>query len=108
MSVVIIGGNDKMVTQYKDTCKKFDCKAKVFTQMNPRLEKKIGSPDLLILFTGTVSHKMVVSALNKAKRANINIARMHTSSITALKSVLQQHFGKCIHEEGACRCLNGC
>ena len=29
--------------------------------------KKIGSPDLLILFTGTVSHKMIKCALNDIK-----------------------------------------
>ncbi|HIT79623.1 MAG TPA: DUF2325 domain-containing protein, partial [Candidatus Faecivivens stercorigallinarum] len=32
MSVVIIGGNDCMVCQYKTLCKKYGCRAKVFTQ----------------------------------------------------------------------------
>ena len=34
MSVVIIGGHDRMVCQYKKICKQFNCKAKVFTQMS--------------------------------------------------------------------------
>ena len=33
MSVVIIGGHDRMVHQYKKVCKNYNCKAKVFTQM---------------------------------------------------------------------------
>lgn len=33
MSIVIIGGNDRMIYQYKDLCKEYDCRAKVFTQM---------------------------------------------------------------------------
>ena len=33
MSVVIIGGHDRMVRQYKKICKDYQCKAKVFTQM---------------------------------------------------------------------------
>ena len=31
MSVVIIGGHDRMVCQYKKVCKQFNCKAKIFT-----------------------------------------------------------------------------
>ena len=36
MSVVIIGGHDRMVHQYKKVCKNYNCKAKVFTQMAAR------------------------------------------------------------------------
>ena len=55
MSVVIIGGHDRMVCQYKKVCKQFNCKAKIFTQMSASLSKQIGSPDLIVLFTNTVS-----------------------------------------------------
>ena len=48
MSVVIVGGHDRMVSQYKKICKDFKCKAKVFTQMSANLSGQIGSPDLLI------------------------------------------------------------
>lgn len=50
MSVVIIGGHDRMVCQYKQICKSFNCKAKVFTQMAATLSKRIGKPDLIVLF----------------------------------------------------------
>ena len=32
MSIVIVGGHDRMVCQYKKICKNYNCKAKVFTQ----------------------------------------------------------------------------
>ena len=47
MSIVIVGGHDRMVSQYKKICKDFKCKAKVFTQMSANLSGQIGSPDLL-------------------------------------------------------------
>ena len=50
MSVVIIGGNERMVTQYENICKEHGCKAKVFAKENGSLKKKIGCPDFLILF----------------------------------------------------------
>ena len=58
MSVVIIGGNERMVCQYTDICKDYGCKAKVFPKEHGSVKKKIGNPDLMILFTNTVSHKM--------------------------------------------------
>ena len=90
MSVVIIGGHDRMVCQYKRICKEYNCKAKVFTQMSAKLGKLVGSPDLVVLFTNTVSHKMVKCALCEAKRRKAKIVRSHSSSEAALESILEQ------------------
>ena len=43
MSVVIVGGHDRMVSQYKKVCKSYQCKVKVFTQMRADFNKQIGS-----------------------------------------------------------------
>ena len=89
MSVVIGGGHDRMVCQYKKICKAHKCKAKVFTQMTADLSSQIGSPDLLILFTNTVSHKMVRCAIAEAEKCNADIIRCHTSSQSALDEILK-------------------
>ena len=88
MSVVIVGGHDRMVCMYKKICKEHKCKAKIFTQMSANLSGQIGSADLLILFTNTVSHKMVRTALAEAEKCKANIVRSHTSSSTALNEIL--------------------
>ena len=93
MSVVIIGGHERMETQYKQICKQYKCKAKVFTKMKTDLKNKIGSPDLLILFTSTVSHKMVHCALKEAERYNIRVERTHSASANALENVLVECCG---------------
>ena len=93
MSVVIVGGNDKMIRQYEDLCKNYKCKSKVFTQPSSNLREKIGRPDLMILFTNTVCHKMIVTATQTAGKNNIEIARSHSSSATALKKILSQYCG---------------
>ena len=90
MSVVIVGGNECMVRRYKDICKEYKCRAKVFPKTSRSL-KQIGSPDLLILFTNTVSHKMVCSAIDSTKGKEIKIERCHSSSGAALKSILENH-----------------
>ena len=91
MSIVIIGGNERMVYQYTDICKDYGYKAKVFPKENGANRKKIGCPDLMVLFTNTVSHKMVISASQEAKKNNIPVARIHTSSASALKCALDEH-----------------
>ena len=84
MSVVIVGGNECMVCKYQETCKKHGCSAKVYVKEKGGFSKRMGVPDLMILFTNTVSHKMVTSAVNEAKKNKIPIARSHSSSISAL------------------------
>lgn len=91
MSVVIIGGNECMVCQYEKICKSYGCKAKVFAKEKGSMRKKLGNPDLMILFTNTVSHKMVNTAVMEAKRNNIRIARTHSSSAAALTDVLETY-----------------
>ena len=91
MSVVIVGGNDRMQRMYHETFAQYGCKTKIFMDNKGVIRKKIGSPDLLILFTSTVSHKMVASAVAEAKRCNARVARCHSSSLSALHAVLQAH-----------------
>ena len=94
MSVVIVGGNECMVRQYKNLCSEYQCKAKVYSKMSGGL-KDIGTLDLLVLFTNTVSHKMIRCALSETKGQNVRIARSHTSSISALKNILEEHAAGC-------------
>ena len=91
MSVVIIGGHDRMVCNYKQICKKYNCKAKVFTQMPGDLRKQMGSPDLCVLFTNTVSHKMVKCAVEEARKNDVDLVRCHSSSKTALEQILESY-----------------
>ena len=94
MSIVIVGGNDCMVCRYKALCKKYNCKPKVFTQMTSSMKDKIGAPDLLILFTNTVSHKMVRCAISSLKGQETVVARSHSSSMASLKTILDEHVAK--------------
>ena len=88
MSIVIIGGHDRMHCQYKDICKEYNCQAKVFTQPVGNLESLIGEPDLIVLFTNPVCHKMTKIARNKAKRMDITMIQSHSGSGSSLRNIL--------------------
>ena len=51
----------------------------------------ICDPDLCILFTNTVSHKMVRCAVDEAEKKKFKIVRCHTSSGSALEGILLEH-----------------
>ncbi len=90
MSIVIVGGNEGMAAQYETICREHGCRARVYTKENGSLKRKLGCPDLLILFIGTVSHKMVISVTQEAKKNRIPVKRIHTSSASALKAALAE------------------
>lgn len=93
MSIVLVGGHDRMHDEYKGICAKHGYQVKVYTQMPARFDKMIGNPDGIVLFTGTASHKMVYTAVKEAKRKNIPVMRCHNSSGASLNGILLQ-FGK--------------
>ena len=95
MSVVIVGGNERMVCLYENICKNHGCKSKIFVKEKGALKKKLGCPDLLILFTSTVSHRMVNGVMEEARRNNVPVARVRSSSASALNDALQRHCAAC-------------
>ena len=90
MSVVIVGGNECMERRYIDLCSKYDCKTKVYTKHNCSM-RNIGNPDLLVLFMNTMSHKMIHAVTSELKSPSTAVAKCSSSSVSALKSVLEAH-----------------
>lgn len=91
MAVVVVGGNDRMATRYKEICGSYKCKAKVFTQMPADFENKIGNPDLIVVFTNTCSHKMIHRVNSRACKNDIAVERVHNASVNSLKNVLEKY-----------------
>lgn len=96
MSVVIVGGHDRMHCRYKEICKKFGCKCKVFTQCPANFKGQIGNPDIVIVFTKTVAHKMLNVASLQAEKTGAVVKHCHSSSACALTDVLKEHFGAAV------------
>ncbi len=90
MSVVIVGGNERMERQYRELCEAYRCEAKDYTKESG-MSGKVGSPDLIVLFTGTMSHKMLQGTLRAIRGKETVIARSHSSSMAALRGILEQH-----------------
>ena len=73
MSVVIIGGHERMESKYKEICRRYHCKVKVFTKMKTDL-----------------NHKMRC-ALAESEHSNAVLERSHSSSASALINILEAY-----------------
>jgi hypothetical protein len=93
-SVVIVGGHDRMVCKYKDICKEYGCKAKVYTQAESGLECMIGKPDMIVLITNPVSHKMAVIAKKKAAVCGASLVQSHSGSGSSLRKALSENLAE--------------
>ena len=94
MSIVIVGGHDRMHCRYKEICKKHGAKCKIFTQCPSNLKEQMGTPDVVVLFTSTVAHNIVGVALSQAEKAGSFIARSHSSSAHSLNEILDDYFAQ--------------
>ena len=90
MSVIIIGGNEGMSAQYKKVCKEYNFAYKQYFKMPANnMKNKIGKPDLVILFTSTISHKLLKSAISEADKNSVRVEKVQNASATALRNILE-------------------
>ena len=89
MSILLVGGHDSMHDAYKNIGNRHGHNVKVFTQMPAKFDKVIGRPDVIVLFTSTVSHKMVMTAVKEAKKKKIPVFRCHNSSALSLENSIK-------------------
>jgi len=91
MSVVILGGNECMERNYKNLCQDYRHEAKVMVKPTGGLKRKMGNPDMVIFFTGAMSHKMLQGAMHELKGQPVIIEHCPTSSLAALRRVLEKY-----------------
>jgi hypothetical protein len=90
MSIVLVGGHDRMHNEYKVICSKYGHSVKIYTQMPARFDKLIGNPDGIVVLTGVVSHKMMHTALKEGKRKNIPVLRCHNAGASSFQDIIRE------------------
>lgn len=90
MSVVVLGGLDRLSPFYKQTGKSLGCDVRHIRQTLPDLAQRLGSVQGIVLFTGMVSHRILREVADKARQLNIPVDYCSGSGISALKKSLQK------------------
>lgn len=88
MTAALVGGMDRLQPHYQKEAKKAGYKLKMFTGTENTINERIGNIDLLIIFTGKVSHCAKKCAMNAARAENIPVKMCHSCGVSTLRECL--------------------
>jgi hypothetical protein len=84
-TIAVVGGITGLEPEYKRILEENNLLPKIYNQDSARLVGRIKGTDAIILFTGTVSHKMAEKIRRAAKVGEIPLINVQPSSISALR-----------------------
>ena len=90
MTLLVVGGNERMKRDYINLGKEKGYKTKVILNMSARALKDIGSPNAVVMFTSTVSHKLKSVVEIQAKKKSIPVIRHYNSSKVSFMECLDK------------------
>jgi len=84
-NVAVIGGILSLEPEYRRVLEENNLFPRIYNQDSARLIGRIKGTDAIILFTGTVSHKMAEKIRRAARSGEIPLVNVPRSSVSALK-----------------------
>lgn len=88
MSILLIGGMDRLERHYQNEAIKRGVNLKIFTKQTKEIGKKIGKIDAIVLFTDKVSHSLKNEIINLAKTRKIPLFMYHSCGISTFRRCL--------------------
>ncbi|MDR2488595.1 MAG: DUF2325 domain-containing protein [Desulfovibrio sp.] len=88
MCAALVGGMDRLRKEYVETAKTLGIDLKVFTGQERSIKNQLGELDMIILFTGKVSHAARSEAVKYAKTNRIPLHMSHSSGIASLRKCI--------------------
>ena len=89
MCAALVGGMDRLRKEYIDAARRLGVDLKVFTGQERSIRNQLGELDMMILFTGKVSHAARQEAVKHAKANSIPLHMIHSSGVSALRKCFE-------------------
>ena len=86
MSVVVIGGMDRLKSHYVREAEKFGISLKVHTKHTVGLTAKIRHTNAVVIFTNKVSHRAKKEVMNVMKGRGIPVYMYHSCGVCTLRN----------------------
>lgn len=90
MCVTLIGGMDRLKSDYVAAAREHGCRLKCITRNEPNFVEKIGKPDMLIIFTNKISHEARRKAADVGRSRGISVRLAHSCGVSTLRECLKQ------------------
>ncbi len=88
MSIVLVGGMDRLGEKYHKEAKKQGMRLQIFSQADNNMAGKIKAADAVVIFTNKVSHQARNDAFNAAKKQGIPVFMHHACGVCTLRECL--------------------
>jgi hypothetical protein len=88
MSTALVGGMDRLRNEYILAAKGMGVDLKVFTGQERSIKNQLGKLDMMILFTGKVSHAAREEAVKHANAKRLPLHMIHSSGVSALSKCI--------------------
>jgi hypothetical protein len=85
MSIILIGGMDRLERYYQKEAIQRGINLKVFTKYTKEIGKKIGKVDAIVIFTDKVSHPIRNEVINFARSKGIPYFMYHSCGLCSLR-----------------------
>lgn len=106
MSIVLVGGMDRLGDKYQKEAKDSGIDLHIFSQAELNMKRKIKRADAVVIFTNKVSHRAKNEAFVAAKSCGIPVFMHHACGVCTLRECL-----KCLkvmhHNESSAVRLDG-
>ncbi len=89
MSVILVGGVDRLGSQYQKEASKMGMQLQIFSQMENNMVSRIKNADAVVIFTNMVSHKARNRAVTLAKDSKVPVFMHHACGVCSLRQCLK-------------------
>ncbi|NLT23601.1 MAG: DUF2325 domain-containing protein [Syntrophorhabdus sp.] len=90
MCVALIGGMDRLERDYETEARRHGVELRVFTKTKTGLTTRLKAVDVMVMFTGKVSHQLKREAVSAAKSKSIPVIMVHSCGVCSLRECLQR------------------
>ena len=88
MSIILVGGMDRLGEQYRAEAKRRGMDIQIFSQDEQGLSAKIKNAEGVVIFTNKVSHQARNRAIKTAKSKRIPVLMHHSCGVCSLGECL--------------------
>jgi len=88
MSIILVGGMDRLGEQYLKEAKKQGMNLRIFRRAEQNMGSKIRHADAVVIFTNKVSHQARNEAVSAAKKQGIPVFMHHACGVCTLRECL--------------------
>ncbi|GAB6057542.1 DUF2325 domain-containing protein [Desulfonatronum parangueonense] len=89
MCATLIGGMDRLKSNYLRTAKQAGVNLKIFTGKENSISAQLRESEMIIIFTNKVSHQARNEAVNIARNRKIPVHMLHSCGVSSLKKCLE-------------------